>query len=215
MAARLRMVGPLASRMSERPVIEVLGYPPPYPSGVWSRARLVGRAGPNVEWIQLDAPTLTGKRIQAGYSGAGVIDECDGQVIGFVVAEDTAVEDRTAWMIPTDVIAQYWPQLQSLCGAVPPAGQLWQEPRLPQDERLDRLARLLNAHSAFARRAEGQLYVTALQNRFPGRLHIDMSDTDLVFPSFAVRFPAGLGDGTVPWRGWFAGEGVIRQHQRC
>ena len=30
-----------------------------------------------------------------------------------------------------------------------------------------------------------------------------------------VRFPAGLGDGTVPWRGWLAGEEVIRQHQRC
>ena len=71
------------------------------------RARLVGRGGPNTEWIQMDTPTLTGKRIQQGFSGAGVIDEEDGAVIGCVVAADITAEDRIAWMIPTDIIAEY------------------------------------------------------------------------------------------------------------
>jgi len=177
--APLRLVGPLANRMSERPVIEVLGYPPPYSSGTWSRARLVGRAGPRLEWIQLDAPTLTGKRIRAGYSGAGVIDEDDGRVIGCVVAEDTAAEDRTAWMIPTDVISRYWRPLEPMCQPAPPGVPPRRPDRsLRQDEKLDRLARLLHAHSAFFSPADRLLYAAALQSLFAGRLYLANSDVD-------------------------------------
>ena len=175
--APLRLVSSPARR-----TIEVLGHPAGQPDGVWARARLVGPAGPNVEWIQMDTPTLTGKRIQPGFSGAGVIDEKDGTVIGCVVAVDTTVEDRIAWMIPTDVIATYWPGLRAMCRLAAAARQ----PR-PQEKReisplsepkRQRLAALLHAHSGIRRREDRLLYINALESRFDGRLHIEQSDID-------------------------------------
>ena len=87
--APLRLAGSPNGR-----TIKVLGHPADRDHGIWARARLIGPAGPNVEWIQMDTPTLTGKGIELGFSGAGVIDEEDDTVIGCVVAVDTSAEDR-------------------------------------------------------------------------------------------------------------------------
>jgi hypothetical protein len=172
--APLRLVGSPARR-----TIEVLGHPNGHPNGVWARARLIGRAGPRIEWIQMDTPTLTGKRIQQGFSGAGVIDEEDGAVIGCVVTVDTAAEDRIAWMIPTAVIADYWPELGAMCRAAPAGGQPRprERSRLPQPE-WQRLAALLHAHSGIRLREERLLHINLLERTFDGRLHIERSDIE-------------------------------------
>ena len=173
-SAPLRLIGSPARR-----TIQVLGHPVGQQNGVWARARLIGRGGPNIEWIQMDCPTLTGKRIQQGFSGAGVIDEEDDTVIGCVVAVDTAAEDRIAWMIPTDIIATYWADLRAMCLAAPVMGQ--SQPRvtnpLPGPER-HRLAGLLHAHSSIRLREDRLLNINRLERQFDGRLHIVRSDID-------------------------------------
>ena len=142
----------------------------------------MGPAGPNIEWIQMDTPTLTGKRIERGFSGAGVIDEEDGTVIGCVVAVDTTAEDRVAWMIPTDVLAEYWPELREICGSAPVGKQ-----RRPRDKaeatRLSepqwrRVTALLHTLSSIRRREERLLHVTLLEREFDGRLYIERTDID-------------------------------------
>jgi hypothetical protein len=176
--APVRLVGSPARR-----TIEVLGHPIGQLNGVWARARLIGPAGPNIEWIQMDTPTLTGKRIQPGFSGAGVIDEEDGTVIGCVVAVDTAAEDRIAWMIPTDVIIAYWPEMRAMCRSAPAGTQ--RRPREKQEARPlpesqgHRLAALLYTHSNIRRRETRLLHIDSLESRFDGRLHIDRSGADL------------------------------------
>ena len=184
--APLRLVG-----SPKRCTIEVLGHPIGQQNGVWARARLIGRGGPNVEWIQMDTPTLTGKRIQRGFSGAGVIDEEDGTVIGCVVAVDTAVEDRVAWMIPTDVITEYWPKLRALCA---PALAATRPPRTRQrprvgvlsDPQWNRLAALLLAHSGIRRREDRLLHINALERQFDGRIHMARSDIEQNNDGFAA-----------------------------
>ncbi len=172
--APLRLVG-----SPNRRTIEVLGHPIGRPNGVWARARLIGPAGPNVEWIQMDMPTLTGKPIQRGFSGAGVIDEEDGAVIGCVVGVDTVAEERVAWMIPTDVIAAYWPGLRDMCQPAP-AGRR----RRPQeisplsDPKLLRIAALLHAHSGIRRQEDRLLHINRLDRWFDRRLDIEQSDID-------------------------------------
>jgi hypothetical protein len=172
--APLRLVGSPARR-----TIEVLGHPIGQLNGVWARARLIGRGGPNIEWIQMDTPTLTGKRIQQGFSGAGVIDEEDDAVIGCVVAEDTAAEDRIAWMIPTDIIAAYWPELRAMCRPAPARRQPRprEKNRLPEPE-WHRLAALLHAHSGIRLRDDRLLHINRLERQFDGRLHIERSDIE-------------------------------------
>jgi hypothetical protein len=172
--APLRFVGSPARR-----TVEVLGHPVGRLNGVWARARLIGRGGPNIEWIQMDTPTLTGKRIQQGFSGAGVIDEEDGAVIGCVVAEDTAAEDRIAWMIPTDIIVAYWPELQAMCRSAPAGRQPRprEKSRLPEPE-WHRLAALLHAHSGIRLREDRLLQVNRLERQFDDRLHIERSDIE-------------------------------------
>jgi hypothetical protein len=175
--APLRLVG-----SPGRQTIKVLGHPLGQLNGVWARARLIGPAGPNVEWIQMDTPTLTGKRIQPGFSGAGVIDEEDGTVIGCVVAVDTTAEDRIAWMIPTDVIAAYWPQLRAMCLPARARGQSRARKKREigplSEQQWRRLAALLHAHSGISRREERLLHIKWLERRFDERLYIERSDVD-------------------------------------
>jgi hypothetical protein len=172
--APLRLVG-----SPNRRKIEVLGHPIGRPNGVWSRARLMGPAGPNVEWIQMDTPTLTGKPIQQGFSGAGVIDEEDGTVIGCVVGIDTETEERVAWMIPTDVIAVYWPDLRAKCQSAPAERRRRPREISPLSEpKLLRLVGLLQAHSGIRRRQDRLLHFNTLERWFDWRLDIEQTDID-------------------------------------
>lgn len=72
------------------------GFPSLLDDGLWVRARLGGRAGPGGEWIQMDAEP--NREIRRGFSGAPVVDDQTGDVLGIVVSEFSGLAGL-AWMI--------------------------------------------------------------------------------------------------------------------
>ena len=106
------------------------GYPKGHEEGgVPARGVIVGAA--ENEWIQLQADSVLGYSLEAGFSGAPVWDINLNSVIGMVVARDRPRGDkgdpRTGYAIPTDVLLRYWPDLtpavpiySAVRGYVPP-----------------------------------------------------------------------------------------------
>jgi vWA-MoxR associated protein C-terminal domain/vWA-MoxR associated protein middle region 0/Trypsin-like peptidase domain/Effector-associated domain 2 len=94
--------------------VRVYGHPAALPEGWWSVAELIGAGGQSSEWVQLQVDPA-GRPIAPGYSGAGVMDEETGAVIGCIVTvlggPDQDALSRTAWMIPLETVAYYWPPL--------------------------------------------------------------------------------------------------------
>ncbi|GAA1511082.1 hypothetical protein GCM10009677_50020 [Sphaerisporangium rubeum] len=93
--------------------VRVYGYPTGIDTGVWATSYELGDpSGPAAEWIQLDATRVPGRRIERGFSGAGV--ECDttGHVLGITIAEDGTTITKVAWMLPVAT-------LRARCSLVP------------------------------------------------------------------------------------------------
>ena len=175
-------------------MIYVYGHPAGYDNGIWALARLVASGGLRREWVQMEALRDIGKRIQKGYSGAGVWDEEKKAVIGCVVAADRAESDRVAWMIPVEVIARYWRELQSLLqqeagqrqrdGVVrQPQGQ--GQPRtavMPSGDQqwiisvAEQLTVRLRAMSVARDAKSRTLLVQAVEAQFAGRLQVPCRD---------------------------------------
>lgn len=76
--------------------------------GVWAKAE-VARHGAG-EWIQVNS-RVRDNAVSRGFSGAGVIDDKTGAVIGMVVGEYK--ERGVSWMIPVESILGYLPRLKS------------------------------------------------------------------------------------------------------
>jgi hypothetical protein len=91
--------------------VRLYGFPRGHENGVRVFASLSGPAGPGWEWIQLDAVSTTGQRIQEGFSGTPVVDEYTGLVIGIAVAADRDLPAKVAWMLPVRTMARYWAAL--------------------------------------------------------------------------------------------------------
>jgi vWA-MoxR associated protein C-terminal domain/Trypsin-like peptidase domain/vWA-MoxR associated protein middle region 0/Effector-associated domain 2 len=168
-----------ASRAAGR-TFGVLGHPAGHDLGTWARATLTGVGGPGREWVQVDAVAPTGTRIQPGFSGAGLVDEEDGTVIGVVVVADRAPQNKVAWMIPVEVITGYWPHLRAVLGPVPSAqlGAAGRTPLLLPDE-IGRLALMMLALRGISDRSSRGLFVAAIENQFPGRLVVQRQRADL------------------------------------
>jgi hypothetical protein len=175
--APLRLAGESRNR------VFVLGHPAGQDMGVWARAKLMARGGPQGEWVQMDALRSVGKRIQKGFSGAGVWDDSIEAVIGCVVAEDRTEQDRVAWMIPVEVICRYWPDLRGVLRHEPVTPR---RPALARDTSLmaaadrDRLAAMLFGLRGISETASRALVVDALESRFAGRLHVERQDNGLL-----------------------------------
>ena len=168
---------------SERRLVRVFGHPPGHDMGVWARARLMGRGGPRGEWIQMDGLSQTGKRIQRGFSGAGVWDEDYQAVIGCVVVGDREESDRVAWMIPNEVITGYWSELDVIIRRQPRKIESRKGGGRPVPEVLvsDRrhFAATLLGLRGMRERASRDLFVQKLGRIFDGRLRIDRQKGDL------------------------------------
>jgi len=93
----------------------VYGNPASVESGVWAAVTVGFSGGPGGRWIQLD-PAGAGARIGAGFSGAGVMSDDDGHVIGYLTASH--VDGTAAWMTPWREVVAHWPPLERL---LPPA----------------------------------------------------------------------------------------------
>jgi hypothetical protein len=105
-----------------RRTVRTFGFPYRDAPGVWAFATLAGPSGPGGEWVQLDSQ-LPGQRVRRGFSGAGVLDDLTGAVVGMVVTELTDPDARLAWMIPVATLAGYADQVAKLIGpdlAAPP-----------------------------------------------------------------------------------------------
>ena len=61
--------------------------------------------------IQVAGTEVTGQAVRRGFSGTAVWDEVLGGVIGMVVAADPDPASKTAYLVPTDVLAEVWPDL--------------------------------------------------------------------------------------------------------
>ena len=138
-------------------------------AGRWIRAGLLGTGGPGAEWIQMVGDHVTGGAVDGGFSGAGVVAE-DGSVIGCVVAYDLEVQAKIAWMVPIEVMANYWIPLVRLINPAPARELVTAEER-------HRLITLLFAVTDMRNRAARGTYLDQLQRRYR-RLVIDRSPDD-------------------------------------
>ena len=78
----------------------------PLPDGWWSpQLRTLSR---QKSMIVIQVRTAPQRR---GFSGTAVWDEVLGGVIGMVVAADPDPASKTAYLVPTDVLAEVWPAL--------------------------------------------------------------------------------------------------------
>lgn len=102
--APLRRAGAVADRE-----VTVFGFPRGLDDGVWARGRIVGTGGPGQEWLQVDPADMVSARVEPGFSGAGAVDSETGSVVGMVLAVRRG--SGTAWMLPVDVLIDYWPSL--------------------------------------------------------------------------------------------------------
>lgn len=102
--------------------VRVYGFPRLERNGVGADAELAGAGGREGEWGQLKKVDSVGPWIVKGYSGAGVMaldGEFKDRVIGIVVADYNDEGVQAAWMMPTETILSYLPQLQDLSGGEP------------------------------------------------------------------------------------------------
>jgi hypothetical protein len=106
----------------------VHGHPEGLHEGSWTETRIIESIGRG-ERVQLDnAPGA----IAPGYSGGGVLDVAAGRVVG-IVASTFRRDDRvTAFMIPMEVVAGYWPRLATWLEESGPAEDLVDEAGLRQ-----------------------------------------------------------------------------------
>jgi hypothetical protein len=98
--------------------VHVYGFPGLAEVGVWIPATLGGYGGAAGEWIQLMMDTP----VAEGFSGAPVVDDQTGRLIGLVVASP-------GWMLQTEFIVGRLPQVAE-----------WVRSDAPVVEQLDRLA---------------------------------------------------------------------------
>ncbi|MEU7566766.1 serine protease [Streptomyces fradiae] len=104
--------------------VRMYGFPHEYNGGVWFRATIVGGWGRDGQ-VQL-VPATPGEAAAPGCSGAGVVDDRTGAVIGIVL---TSVADRLgnafSSMSPAETIVQHLPQVAA-----------WTRGRTAVDDRL-------------------------------------------------------------------------------
>ncbi|WP_097222959.1 MULTISPECIES: VMAP-C domain-containing protein [unclassified Streptomyces] len=100
--------GPTARRLV------VYGFPDGWDEGTLAECRVTAPQLIRREWFQLEAWHQGGQPLAPGFSGAAVTLADTGEVVGLVTADSGSGEVRTGRMMPTQVMARYWPDLQSL-----------------------------------------------------------------------------------------------------
>ncbi|PNG16258.1 VMAP-C domain-containing protein [Streptomyces cahuitamycinicus] len=92
----------------------VYGFPRGFDEGTLTECRVAAPQLIRREWLQLEAWHQGGQPLAPGFSGAAVTLADTGEVVGMVTADSGSGEVRTGRMMPTEVMARYWPQLRSL-----------------------------------------------------------------------------------------------------
>ncbi|MFJ5260910.1 trypsin-like peptidase domain-containing protein [Streptomyces sp. NPDC088387] len=102
----------------------VYGFPAGFPEGTLAEYRVTAPQLISGEWMQLEAWQPDGQPLAPGFSGAAVTLVDTGEVVGMVTAAG-ARGVRNGRMMPTHVMARYWPGLKDLiaAGRRPPAAR--------------------------------------------------------------------------------------------
>jgi len=91
--------------------VRVCGFPREAVGGVYTRATLTGYGRPGGEWLRMNAGGPDAPPVQAGFGGAGVVDDTTGAVLGIVVGEYADEAANRAWMLPTETVLNYLPRV--------------------------------------------------------------------------------------------------------
>jgi hypothetical protein len=118
--------------------VRVCGFPRGWEDGVYTRATLTGSGGSGREWLQMNARGSGEQRVRAGFSGAGVVDDQTGDVLGIVVGEDTGEATSLSWMIPAETIVHHIPRVAEWVTGGPAADEVFSKPVSPDVDHGDR-----------------------------------------------------------------------------
>ena len=88
--------------------VHVWGFPAKVDNGIEAQAFLAGRSPVN-RCRQLEARAVTGRRIEKGFSGAGVIDDATGAILGMVVLSDKDRQAGASFMLPMEAVIDRLP----------------------------------------------------------------------------------------------------------
>jgi hypothetical protein len=103
--------------LRDRPV-RICGFPASRDEGMWLEATT---SGPSGEWVQLNTGTDFGAQVAPGFSGAGVLDQETGSVIGMVMAKAAQKDRGVFWMLPVEDVAAHLPSIKHLIVGDPAA----------------------------------------------------------------------------------------------
>ncbi|MEU1510802.1 trypsin-like peptidase domain-containing protein [Streptomyces sp. NPDC005811] len=113
--AALAPVDAAHGQRADRPrKLVVYGFPVGFDEGTLAEYRVTAAQLLNREWIQLEAWQPGGQPLAPGFSGAAVALADTGEVVGMVTAAAGAQDVRNGRMMPTEVLARYWPGLEGL-----------------------------------------------------------------------------------------------------
>jgi S1-C subfamily serine protease len=87
------------------------GFPKGFNLGLWAEGAIQGPVGTSL--VHIEADKVPGTRVKQGFSGAPVWDTKLDAVVGMVAEEDIEAEDKIAFMIPLEILARVWPELDN------------------------------------------------------------------------------------------------------
>lgn len=205
--ALLELEGPqpggLATPLRRLPItwdrsVHGCGFPEQFEDGLWVGARLAGSCGPGGEWVQMN-PRSPDERVRAGFSGAAVVDDETGFVIGMVVSKYTNAAASLSWMIPVETIIRHLPRITGWVSGAPAADQGFRirpDPDIPDLNLARQLATWFER-----RRGTGNIMIVTGTSGSAGpivlRRAIVLADRELR-PATTDEILAQAPDGTVP-----------------
>lgn len=99
---------------AQEPKLLAYGFPVHYDEGRLAEFRVTADQLIAAEWVQLEAWSEYGQRLAPGFSGAAVLHADSQRVVGMVTAADQDPRIRGGRMLPSDIMARYWPPLADL-----------------------------------------------------------------------------------------------------
>jgi hypothetical protein len=114
-----------------------LGFPSTHVSGVWAYGKLLDTVASG--WLQIESKSNIGYSVQPGFSGTPVWDEKEKGVVGMIVAAEKQLDIRAAFVIPTGMLVEIWPDLSSVVHKRTELADVFQRRRI--DNRADRTSK--------------------------------------------------------------------------
>ncbi|NEO61896.1 MAG: trypsin-like peptidase domain-containing protein [Moorea sp. SIO4G2] len=93
--------------------IRVFGFPKGHDHGVWASGVLRDKNAKG--WLQIEDTKVTGYQVERGFSGAPVWNDQLAGVVGMAVAAERGRKNvKAGFLVPTQVLNQFWSELPQL-----------------------------------------------------------------------------------------------------